>query len=1130
MSNPTNQIAAGLLRRIEETRKTLHQRELMMAAVKSAATTLLVFAVMVLTESIAELDSFGRTFLFFTGSILAFIAAAFLLPMPLLRFLKIVPGLSDRDTARLIGSSFAPISDRLENMLDLSDQLNDGKFANSVELVEVAVKHFNDTTAEIRFQDAVSFVLPKKLALITGALHAVMLLAVLLPSTRFHDAAVRLLQYQKEFKPPAEFTFFIVPGNAEIVKGESVEIEAELTAGVGTDRLPTEATLSFAEDDVDVWETISLVSDSTGLFRYQFPPMKQSIRYRMIAGSILSDVFRISVIDRPFVRSMTVALTPPAYTRLRQEKLEENIGDILAFPGTSVRWTIIPSKEISSASVVFKDGADIPMTRGNGIYTAEFTILSPTSYYIELEDAAGNTNQNIIEYRIQMLADAYPSIAIRSPGKNIDVTEAMRLPMAFTVSDDFGVTQLKLKFRLLQSRYATTEQELATIIPFDSLDIKEGTLDYLWDLSLLGLVPEDVVEYHAEVFDNDRITGPKSTKSPSYLIRLPSMEEVFADADKSHDQAIQSMENSFKDALELKKELKELSDDMKRNQQMDWQKQKKAEDVLKKYDEIQKNLDAVNKTIDEMTKNLQRNNTLSSETLEKYLELQKALSELNSPEFQKAMKRLQDAMQNVSPEQMRDAMQQAQFNEEQFRQSIERTMNLLKRIQIEQKVDELVKRTEQMKQAQDALNEKTKEATANDVQKANELARQQDEIDKQLGNVQREMNDLRNKMQEFPKQMPMNNLDAAQRAANDNDIQNAIKQSAQQLRSMQMERAMTAQQQAAGGISEMQRQMSEMQEQLLNNQMQQTMNALRKTMQDLLQLSQRQEQLKNQSRSLDPNSQQFREIAQQQQNLQGDLNNIANALAELSQQSFAVTPEMGKQIGRAMGLMQQSMSAIEQRNGPSASAMQNESMAALNNAATQMQGAMKQLQQQGGQGGGSLLQQLRGMAMQQQQINMQTEQIGRQNGMSQQQMQELGRLGRQQDAVRKSLEQLQKEAKGSDERNRIMGDLQNIADEMKEVAEQMQQQQMNPNTVERQERILSRLLQAQRSMRERDFEQKRKSVIGITPFRTSPGELPQRPNSSKMQQDMQRAQEAGYSKEYLELIRKYYESLERKEQ
>jgi hypothetical protein len=312
--------------------------------------------------------------------------------------------------------------------------------------------------------------------------------------------------------------------------------------------------------------------------------------------------------------------------------------------------------------------------------------------------------------------------------------------------------------------------------------------------------------------------------------------------------------------------------------------------------------------------------------------------------------------------------------------------------------------------------------------------------------------------------------------------------------------------------------------------MQQTMNALRKAMQDLLQISQKQEQLKNRSRTLDPNSQQFREIAQQQQNLQSDLNNVADALGELGQKSFAVTPEMGKQIGRAMGQMQQSMSGIEQRNGQAAAAQQNEAMASLNAAATQMQGAMQQMQQQGGQGGGSLMQQLRGMAMQQQQINAQTQQMGEQEGTSQQRMQEMGRLARQQDAVRKSLEQLQREAQGNPEKERIMGDLDKIADEMKEVVLQMQQNQADPNTVQKQERILSRLLQAQRSMRERDYEQKRKGTTASAPPRRNPADMVLQPNASQRQKDLQRAQESGYSKDYLELIRKYYEALEAKDQ
>jgi hypothetical protein len=1125
----TQHIVEQIKARIAQTRRTLYRQELFTAALKTFSVAGLLGTLFIFIESLAEFDSGTRTALVVTHLILSSAVGIWLLWRPLFRFLGILPPHSDREVARMIGAKFEKIADRLENMLDLSDMVKNGDFSGSPELVEVALEHFGKSTTGINFSSTVSFSQLQSLAKTIGAVGTTVTVLAVVPGTPFHDAADRMMQYDREFKAPAAFYIDVHPGSVDIVKGETVTVEATLSAGESTDPLPQELILAFVEEGVQATEHIILRADNAGTFRFVFPPMKQTVSYAVFAGEISSDRYTITVTDRPFVRSLSVSLTPPAYTMLKREVLEENIGDLLVLPGTKVRWSVLPSKPVASAAVVFADGVEIPMTKNGDVYNAEYTPVKPLSYFIQLKDDKGNTNQNVIEYSIGMLTDEFPLIAILSPGKNIDVTDAMLLPLEFKVSDDFGISELNLKFRLVQSKYAASESEMGTIIPFDTLTVKEGILDYQWDLSLLGLVPEDVVEYYAEVRDNDIVTGPKYAKSQTFLIRLPSLEEVFADAEQTHETAAKSLEESLKEAQELRKDLKELSDDMKRNQQMDWQKQKKAEEVLKRYEEIQKKVDEVGKSIDDMMQNLQRNNTISKETLQKYMELQKTLSELNSPEFQKAMKRMQEAMQNVSPEQMREAMQQAQFNEEQFRQSIERTMNLLKRIQIEQKVDEMLKRAEQMKQTQDEIKKQTEELSHNDSQKATELAQKQDEVNKQLTGLQKELNDLQKKMEEFPKEMPLDKLEAAQQAAMDREMNNAMKQSAQQLRSLQVERAMTAQQQASSGISEMQEQLSEMQEQLLNNQMQQTMNALRKAMQDLLQISQKQEQLKNKSKTLDPNSQQFREIAQQQQNLQSDLNNVADALSELSQESFAVTPEMGKEIGRAMAQMQQAMSAVEQRNGQSAGAQQGDAMASLNKAATQMQGAMQQMQQQGGQGGGSLMQQLRGMAMQQQQINKQTQQMGQQEGMSQQQLQEMGRLARQQDAVRKSLEQLQREAEGSPDKNKVMGDLSKIADEMKEVVQQLQQNQADPNTVQKQERILSRLLQAQRSMRERDYEQKRKGTTATAPSRKSPAALSNQSPSSPLQRDLQRAQESGYSRDYLELIRKYYEALERKE-
>ncbi|MBI2429566.1 MAG: hypothetical protein HYV29_12380 [Ignavibacteriales bacterium] len=1123
MTHESRNIVHQIRSRINETRQRLYKQELLQKSITAYSLIALIGGVLLLVESLAEFGTAIRTFIFYSywitsaGIIVAFVGK------PLLRFLGLLPKHSDEEIARIIGAKFEKVGDRLENALDLADMIQNGDMSSSPELIEVSLEHFQRTTLHINFGGAISFSAIKNGFRTIGAITAVIGIATVISGSPFSEAAERLWNYDKMYYSYIPFTIAVEPGDIDIIKGESVPVKARIIQN-GIEPVPQLLTLSYAEEGISIDQRIELKPDSSGLFTYMFPSVKSSLQYEFTTDDISSERFGITVTDRPFVRSLSITIIPPAYSKLPSQTLDENIGDLLVLAGSKIIWHITTNKEISRGFVVYKDGAETRFKNRGKYYNAVHTAMQPTSYYIELEDTKGISASSGIEYKIDILPDAHPTVDILSPGKNVDVTQGMILPMEFKVTDDFGVNQLQLAFRLVQSRFAQIEETFAIILPFDSVNVIDEILSYEWDLALLGLVPEDVVEYFVEVFDNDNVNGPKSGRSQTFLIRLPSLEEVFADADKGHDDALKTMESALKDAEELKKEVEELSDDLKRNQNMDWQKEKKAEELTKKYQEIQNKIEEVRKQTEEMMENLQRNNAMSQETLDKYLELQKMMQELNSPEFQQAMKRMQQAMQNVSPEQMREAMQQAQFSEEQFRKSIDRTLNLLKRIQVEQKIDEAVKRAEEMQKEQEAIENETEQLKENDSEKAHDLARRQEEVNRQLEELQKSLNEAREKMEEFPKEMPLDKMDDAQRSADNKQMKEAMKQSAQNLRSLQTEQAMTSQQQASSGMQEMSEQISELQEQLLNNQMRETMDNLRKSMQDLLTISQQQEQLKNQSRALDPNSQQFRDIAQKQQSLQGDLSNVANALAELAQKSFVVSPEMGKQIGKAMGQMEQSMNAIEQRNGQMTSSMQGEAMASLNKTATLVQSAMQSMQQQGGQGGGSLMQQLRNMAMQQQNINMQTQQLGQQQGLSQQQMQEIGRLAQQQEAVRKSLEQLQREAQGNPERDRIMGDLNKITGEMKEVVEQLEQQNVDPTTLQQQERILSRLLQAQRSMRERDFEQRRTATAGVTPTRQSPLQLSQG-KDSQLQRDLQRAMESGYSKEYIELIRKYYEAI-----
>ncbi|HXG01042.1 MAG TPA: chromosome partitioning protein ParA, partial [Bacteroidota bacterium] len=192
--------------------------------------------------------------------------------------------------------------------------------------------------------------------------------------------------------------------------------------------------------------------------------------------------------------------------------------------------------------------------------------------------------------------------------------------------------------------------------------------------------------------------------------------------------------------------------------------------------------------------------------------------------------------------------------------------------------------------------------------------------------------------------------------------------------------------------------------------------------------------------------------------------------------------------------------------------------------------AMQGMMQAGGQGMGmaGFMQRLQQLTGQQQGINQGTQNL---QGMSQQQLAELGRLAAEQGMVRKSLEQLAKEAAQSGELSKMLGDLNRIAQDMREVQTDLAQGNVNPETLKKQERILSRLLDSQRSARERDFERRRRAQTGANVTRKSPADidLNAQEGRSRLQQDLQKALEEGYARDYQELIRRYYEALEKLE-
>ena len=1123
-----------ITQRLSGVRAKEHRNALFYGIIATFIVTVIASLIAVIIEQLASFDTTGRTIVVVIVSVITAGSIGVFVAPPLLRLFGILSSEDNHSTAVKVGKHFPHIQDRLIDAIQMYEKRDILGSYYSIELIDAS---FNDLVALIQpidFKDAVSDASIRKIRKFALYGVGVFLLVFVLSPSGFLNSLNRLSHFNQSFASTLPIQFSVEPGNLEVVRGENVPIVIR-TSGKP---VKTIELLTRGEGQKDFDKQI-LSHNPNGTFQTTINNIKNTTEYYAGVDEITSEKFKISVLDRPLVRTFQLTVTPPAYTRIPQKQMDENTGDINVYPGTQIDTRLLTSKEISSAEILFSDSTTLPFSVDAMEGKASFVAKNNRSYHFVLTDNSGLHNSDPIEYTIRMIPDEFPTIEIVEPGKSVDLNESMNIPLLISIKDDFGFSKLRLAYRLAQSKFVQATEEFTYIdLPFAKASRTSADVPYQWDLARLNLVPEDVVTYYVEVFDNDNISGPKSSKSEMYIARFPSLEEVFSDVSQTHQESLESMQSVAKETQQLAKDMEQLQRDLKKPNQNDWQNQKKAEDMVKRYDAMKQQLEETAKKMDEMVSKMEENKLLSDKTMDKYNEMQKLLDQLRTPELMEALKKLQEKMkgQQMTQDDVKQAMEKMKANEDAFRKGLERMIELLKRIHIEQKIDELVKRAEQMLKQQEKLKDQTAQTKSGDKEKQNNLAKQQEDLQKQAEQMQKEASDLSEKMEEFPKEMPLNQMKKAEESMKKKNTPSKMKKSSEQMQAGDMQGSEQSQEQAEEDTKEFRDQMKEVQNALESKQKQQVLNEMKKQLDNILELSKRQEELKDETKGLDPNSQRFRESAQQQNDLMNDVSSVANAMGELSKKTFAVNPSMGKDIGDAMQQMSSAMEQMENRNPGGAGQQQSGAMGSLNQAAMQMQNALNGMMKGGKSGGGmgmsGLMSQLGQMAGGQSGLNKSTQDaMGMQGegGMSQQQAAEYKRLGGQQAALQKSMEQLSEEAKKSEDFSKLLGDLDRIAKEMAEVQSDLVQGNVNPETVQKQERILSRLLDSQRSQCEKDFEKRRKAEAGKEYEHSSPAglDLTTQEGKNKLREELLKVLEGKYSKDYEDLIRKYFEQLEK---
>jgi hypothetical protein len=304
----------------------------------------------------------------------------------------------------------------------------------------------------------------------------------------------------------------VKPGDLEVAIGRNAAI-TNLFSG----RLPKDARISWAAAANARWQTASLTAGTQGIYFYTLTNLQSDLVYRVAGNDALSPDYKITTYIPPTVRDFDIQLSYPAYTKL--DPVVQKSPDITAVRATTAQIQIQPSVGLKQAKLRFTGLPELALAPNpDGSWAGTLPITKDTDYWIELADTKGHSGVNEKPYHIKALPDNPPKVEISDPGKDTRSSATNKVLVKISVSDDFGVDQIKLVFNKLGGSQETIQAER------ESQQNGEVTAKAELDLSTMGLKEYELVAYHAEASDNNTLDGPGIGKSPVYFVEITDEE------------------------------------------------------------------------------------------------------------------------------------------------------------------------------------------------------------------------------------------------------------------------------------------------------------------------------------------------------------------------------------------------------------------------------------------------------------------------------------------------------------------------------------------------------------------------------------------------------------------------------
>src|SRR5262245_13534316 len=390
----------------------VRKRRNLLTVLRGLAITIVVTAAMLVIAGLAAYRFRFNTAALVSLRIIAVLSVIAAVYIALVRPLR--RRVSDNQLARLVEEKHPGIDDRFVTAMEFSGEERSAAFSPVIvdRLVDDADRHARDVS--------VDEIVPRKRFWQSGgaaaASLALFIAAMVFGPKEIKIGIAQIITPHSQVVEANALKLEVKPGTARVPKGSDQKILAKLL-NFSAEQATVFTRKSGASNDQWIGQMMEPAKNNNE-FQFFIFNIQEDTEYWVESNSNKSEVFKLTVVDLPYVKRIDQTQSFPAFTGLAPKTIED-APNVSVLAGTTVKLVAKLTGKAKSARIVLREGGKIEMEKvGETDFAATLTVNKDNSYHIEVTSVEGDVYNGSNEYDISLLEDRPPTVTFDKPGRD----------------------------------------------------------------------------------------------------------------------------------------------------------------------------------------------------------------------------------------------------------------------------------------------------------------------------------------------------------------------------------------------------------------------------------------------------------------------------------------------------------------------------------------------------------------------------------------------------------------------------------------------------------------------------------------------------------------------------------------